>query len=54
MYEIGDYVNVNSFSHPRQGVVVDWYFDEGNVWIVKINGAKFECCDSELSPAAGT
>jgi hypothetical protein len=51
MFEIGDNVNVNSFGHPRQGVIVDWHFDEGNVWIVEINGAKFECSDSELSPA---
>lgn len=51
MYEIGDHVNVNSFGYPRQGVVVDWYFDEGDVWIVAISGAKFECSSNELSPA---
>ena len=50
MYEIGDHVNVNCFGHPRRGVVVGWYFDEGNVWIIQINGAKFEFLDSELSP----
>jgi len=54
MFEIGDNVNVNSFGHPRQGVIVAWYFDEGNVWITEINGAKFECSDSELSPVTDT
>lgn len=51
MFEVGDKVIVNSFSQPKVGVVVLWYFDEGNVWVVEVEGARFECCDDELAPA---
>lgn len=52
MFEIGDAVIVNSFSTPKRGVVVNWFFDEGNVWIVKVEGhGTLEFSDSELSPS---
>ena len=51
MYEIGDKVMINSFSTPKTGVIILWYYDEGNVWVVEVEGARFECCDSELVAA---
>ncbi len=47
MFEIGDRVRVGAMV----GRIVNWYFDEGNVWIVSLDGDAIECCDSMLSPA---
>ncbi len=47
MFEIGDKVMVG----PMVGRIVNWYFDEGNVWIVALDGDTIECCDDMLSPA---
>jgi hypothetical protein len=51
MFEVGDKVMIKSFNPPLQGVVILYYFDEGNVWVVEVDGARFECCDDELVPA---
>lgn len=52
MFHIGDSVVVTSFSTPKRGVIVNWYYDEGDVWVVKIEGhGTLDCCNSELSPA---
>ena len=51
MFEVGQKVVVNSFSQPKIGEVFRWYFDEGNVWVVRVGDEAYECCDSELSPA---
>ena len=54
MFQIGDKVMVNSFSTPKVGVIVNWYYDEGNVWVVKVEGhGTLDFCDSELSPQSG-
>lgn len=50
MFEIGDKVIVNSYTTPKEGVIVNWYYDEGNVWIVAVNGhGTLEFSDSELT-----
>ena len=42
MFEIGDKVAVGGFS----GVIVGWYFDEGNVWEVElVDGSTIEMAD---------
>lgn len=54
MFEIGDSIVVNSYTTPKVGKIVNWYYDDGNVWIVNIPGhATTECSDSELSPYKG-
>ena len=51
MFHIGDKVIVTSFNTPQNGVIVDWYYDEGDVWVVKIEShGTIDCCNSELSP----
>jgi hypothetical protein len=46
-FEIGNSVVVNGF----HGIIVKWYFDEGNVWLVNFNGKLLECCDEEMIAA---
>jgi hypothetical protein len=42
MFEIGDEIVVGGFS----GVIVGWYFDEGNVWEVElVDGSTIEMAD---------
>jgi ribosomal protein L16 Arg81 hydroxylase len=49
MYEIGDRVVV---SGSVVGKIVDWHFDEGNVWTVQLPGGHhWDFCESEISPA---
>lgn len=47
MFEIGDKVVVAGMA----GRIVNWEYDEGNVWIVVVNGITMECADCELTPA---
>jgi len=48
MYEIGDKVVVNG----SVGKIVSYYYDEGNVWVVRTEGGNlWDCADHELSPA---
>ena len=47
MFEIGDKVVVAGMV----GRIVNWEYDEGNVWIVVVNGITMECADCELTPA---
>lgn len=48
MYEIGDKVVVDGVS----GVIIGWYFDEGNVWSVRlVDGSTVEMAD-DLSTVA--
>lgn len=48
MFEIGDSVVVNGL----RGIIVNWLFDEGNVWVVKVEGhGTLDCYDCELTPA---
>ena len=50
MFEVGDTVMVNSFYTPKLGKIIDWHYDEGDVWTVKMmDGMTTECCTSELS-----
>jgi hypothetical protein len=51
MYEIGDYVTIKNTNPQKVGQIVNWLFDEGNVWIVVCDGETFECGDHELAPA---
>lgn len=52
MFEIGDSVIVNSFGTPKRGVIVNWYYDEGNVWVVKVEGhGTLDFSDNELAPS---
>lgn len=49
MFEIGDKVILTDFDKPILGKIVNWYFDEGNVWIVTTDGGNtWDCCDSEM------
>lgn len=49
MFEIGDKVMVDGIV----GRIVNWYFDEGNVWIVAFGNDTIECGDHDLSPIRG-
>lgn len=54
MFEIGDKVMVND--SDIRGIIVDFYFDEGSVWVIEVDdtpGVELECCDSELAPYSG-
>ena len=52
MFEVGDSVMINSFDQPIRGTIVNWEYDEGNVWIVVTNGGNtHECYDDELTTA---
>lgn len=54
MFEVGDKVMVNSYMTPKEGVIVEWFYDEGNVWVVDVKGhGKIHCCDSDLTPITG-
>lgn len=44
MYEIGDKVRLGGIT----GKIVDWYFDEGDVWVVDLAGVRCECSTNEL------
>ena len=53
MFEIGDSVVMKSndkIGGFLVGKIVDWYFDEGNVWVVDFDGTLTDCYDSILSP----
>lgn len=52
MFEVGDSVVIGD--SDVRGVIVDFYFDEGNVWVIEVDdnpGVELECCDDELTPA---
>jgi len=52
MFEIGDMVFVVPMGCV--GKIVNWQFDEGNVWTVRMPGGQhWEFCDSELSVSRG-
>ena len=54
MFEVGDNVVVDSSG--VHGVIVDFYYDEGNVWVVEVDGypgVELECSDDELTPVVG-
>jgi hypothetical protein len=52
VFEVGDKVIVNSYTTPKEGVIVKWYYDEGNVWVVRVQDQTISTfCDSELTPA---
>ena len=56
MFEVGDNVVVDSvvLDGNMRGVIVDFYYDEGNVWVVEVDGhpgVELECGDDELTPA---
>ena len=47
MFEIGDVVFVVPMG--TVGKIVNWYFDEGNVWTVRMPGGQhWEFCECEL------
>jgi preprotein translocase subunit YajC len=49
MFEVGDEVMV---AGGIQGTIMDFYYDEGNIWVVDIGmGNEIECGDDELTPA---
>lgn len=54
MFEVGDRVMVNCFMTlmtPKEGKIMGWFYDEGNVWMVYVKGSgTIHCCDSELTP----
>jgi hypothetical protein len=45
MFKIGDKVRLGGIT----GKIVDWYFDEGDVWIVDLAGVRCECSTTELN-----
>jgi hypothetical protein len=50
MFEVGDRVTMNG--SDVRGVIVDFYYDEGNVWVVEVDGypgIEMECADNELT-----
>ena len=52
MFEVGDNVVVDG--NGVRGVIVDFYYDEGNVWVVEVDGhpgVELDCVDDELTPA---
>jgi hypothetical protein len=52
MYEIGDSVMLKGFEKQIVGKIVSYYYDEGNVWVVRTEGGNLhDCADHELSPA---
>ena len=51
MFEVGDKVMVTSFVPSKEGVIVKWFFDKGNVWVVRVEDQVISTfCDTELSP----
>lgn len=49
MFEIGDVVWITSFDSPIRGKIIEYHYDEGNVWVVRTDGGNLhDCCDSEL------
>jgi len=56
MYEVGDKVTIDPkdsvFKGLMTGVVVDWYYDDGNVWVIKMDedGRIADYYDGNLSP----
>lgn len=52
MFEIGDKVLVTSFVPPKEGVIIKWFFDEGNVWVVRVEDQAISTFgDCEMIPA---
>jgi hypothetical protein len=52
MFEVGDSVVVDG--NGVRGVIMGFYYDEGNVWVVEVDGCpgvELECADDELTPA---
>lgn len=50
MFEVGDRVTVNG--SDVRGVIVSFYYDEGSVWVVEVEGrpgVELECADNELT-----
>ncbi len=51
MFEVGDRVVLSGFDRPIHGTIVNWEYDEGNVWIVVTDGGNtHDCYDDELTP----
>jgi len=44
MYEIGDSVRMGGIT----GKIVNWFFDEGDVWVVNLGGVICECSTTEI------
>jgi hypothetical protein len=44
MYEIGDSVRMGGIT----GKIVNWFFDEGDVWVVNLAGVICECSTNEI------
>ncbi len=51
MYEIGDYVIIKTEEPQKVGKIVNWFYDEGNVWVVDCDGDEWEYYDEQLAPA---
>ncbi len=49
MFEIGDKVRLGGIS----GVIVGWYFDEGNVWEVELADGSMVEMDDEMTTRSG-
>lgn len=50
MFEVGDKVVLNGFDRPIHGKIVNWHFDDGNVWVVVTDGGNtWDCADDELT-----
>jgi hypothetical protein len=44
MFSIGDSVRMGGIT----GKIVNWFFDEGDVWVVNLGGVICECSTSEI------
>jgi hypothetical protein len=44
MFEIGDSVRMGGIT----GKIVNWFFDEGDVWVVNLGGVICECSTTEI------
>jgi hypothetical protein len=49
MFEIGDIVKIGE--NGEVGKITEWFYDEGNVWVVKFGEYETLCSDSMLSIA---
>lgn len=47
MFEIGDIVKIGE--NGEVGKITEWFYDEGNVWVVKFGEYEMLCSDSMLS-----